>query len=47
MDAAATGSYQALGEVREQREAVVCFVKDKARHDPHIIPAFQRKSGGA
>jgi hypothetical protein len=32
----ATGNYQALDEVRTQREAVVSFVKDKARQDPHI-----------
>jgi hypothetical protein len=30
------GNYQALGELRKQREALVSFVKDKARDSRHI-----------
>lgn len=33
----ATGNYKALNELRKQREAVVEFVKDKAKDTPHII----------
>ncbi len=32
----AAGNFRALDELRKQRDALVHFVKDKARDDPHI-----------
>jgi hypothetical protein len=32
----AAGNYSALGALRKQRDAMVHFVKDKARDDPYI-----------